>query len=40
MKSEAMNGFSTLFHRLDVGQAGAIFWPEFVVATKKPEIEL
>ena len=39
MKSEAMDNFSALFHRLDVGQTGTISWPEFAAGIKKSEAE-
>ena len=42
MKSEAMDNFSALFHRLDVGQTGTISCrssPEFAAGMKKPEAD-
>ena len=39
MKSEAMDNFSTLFHKISVGQPGGISWPEFAAATKKEGVE-
>ena len=39
MRSEAMDRFSALFHRLDIRQTGAISWPEFAAGMKKPEAE-